>query len=283
MKLAVIAIFACFLVLPIKCNRINLKAYEQSLMENQNHIITDVDSDIEQSQDVQPERAQQKNKGVGNMLAYVKTSIPIRIFQCMQRLNILKCMKIFILQRMERTPIYRNSGNVTADFLDQILSNGHNNSGDGSMNEEILDKFYVQMTETEINERLLKSFQRFFHDREIKLHFVPGMVVKVVPNQENAINLSLKRASTWLETTGRAKNRPGDYLLQLGIPAILMPAILMGSVLPFILPALKFATIFSGMINHAALVSAFAYAAKQAVGPDSIKHLYHSNVYPGYH
>lgn len=86
---------------------------------------------------------------------------------------------------------------------------------------------------------------------------------------------------TWLEPTGRAKNRPGDYLLQLGIPAILMPAILMGSVLPFILPALKFATIFSGMINHAALVSAFAYAAKQAAfGPDSIKHLYYN---PGYH
>lgn len=201
MKLAVIAIFACFLVLPIKCNRINLKAYEQSLMENQNHINTDVDSDIEQSQDAQPERAQQKNKGVGNMLAYVKTSIPIRIFQCMQRLNILKCMKIFILQRMERTPIYRNSGNVTADFLDQILSNSHNNSGDGSMNEEVLDKFYLQMTETEINERLLKSFQRFFHDREIKLHFVPGMVVKVVPNQENAINLSLKRGNSFFLDT----------------------------------------------------------------------------------
>lgn len=86
-------------------------------------------------------------------------------------------------------------------------------------------------------------------------------------------------ASTWLEP--RAKSRPGDYMLQLGIPAILMPAILMGSVIPFILPALKFATIFSGMINHAALLSAFAYVAKQtAFSPDSIKHLYYG---PGYH
>lgn len=93
------------------------------------------------------------------------------------------------------------------------------------------------------------------------------------------IFLLFVKASNWMEP--RAKNRPGDYLLQLGIPAILMPAILMGSVLPFILPALKFATIFSGMINHAALVSAFAYAAKQAAfSPDSIKHLYYN---PGYH
>ncbi|XP_055324063.1 uncharacterized protein LOC129578868 isoform X2 [Sitodiplosis mosellana] len=269
MKFTVVAIFACFLILPIKCSRINSKVYEELLMENQNHII-DVGGDSgEQTQDQlqeqpPPPRVQQKNK------------------ECMQRLNILKCMKIFILQRMERSPIYPNTGNVTADFLDQILTFNQNNSEDGSINEETLDKYYLQMSEVEINERLLKSFQRFFHDREIKLHFIPGMVVKVVPNEENAINLSLKRASTWLEATGRAKNRPGDYLLQLGIPAILMPAILMGSVLPFILPALKFATIFSGMINHAALVSAFAYAAKHAAfpGPESIKHLYYN---PGYH
>lgn len=194
MKFVIIAVFACFLVLPIKCNRINSKVYEEMLMENQNRIVESV-SETErthgqssiQHQSSAPSRSQPKNK---DMLAYVKTSIPIRIFQCMQRLSLLKCMKIFILQRMERTPIYRNSGNITTDFLDQILSN---NPHDGTINEEILDKYYLQMTEVEINERLLKSFQRFFHDREIKLHFIPGMVVKVVPNEDNAINLSLKR------------------------------------------------------------------------------------------
>lgn len=197
MKFTVIAVFALFLILPIKCNRINSKAYEEILMENQNHII-DIGSDSEQTQDQleeQPSQSEQKNKELGNMLAYVKTAIPIRIFQCMQRLNILKCMKIFILQRMERSPIYPNTGNVTTDFLDQILSNNQNNSDDSTINEETLDKYYLQMSEVEINERLLKSFQRFFHDREIKLHFIPGMVVKVVPNEENAINLSLKRGN----------------------------------------------------------------------------------------
>lgn len=59
--------------------------------------------------------------------------------------------------------------------------------------------------------------------------------------------------------------RPGEILLQLGVPAAVMPAILMGTVLPFILPALKFATIFSGIINHAALLSAIIYAAKSSV------------------
>lgn len=197
MKFTVIAVFALFLILPIKCNRINSKVYEEIIMENQNHIM-DIGTDSEQTQEQsndQPSRSQQKNKEIGNVLAYVKTSIPIRIFQCMQRLNILKCMKIFILQRMERSPIYPNTGNVTADFLDQILSINQNNSDESTISEETLDKYYLQMSEVEINERLLKSFQRFFHDREIKLHFIPGMVVKVVPNEDNAINLSLKRGN----------------------------------------------------------------------------------------
>lgn len=121
-----------------------------------------------------------------NSIAYVKASIPIRIFQCMQRLNILKCMKIFILQRMERTGgTYTNSGNLTADFLDQILADN------GS--KDIFERQYVQMDEPEINDRLLKSFQRFFKDREIKLHFIPGMVVRVVPSSNNRINMSVKR------------------------------------------------------------------------------------------
>lgn len=123
-----------------------------------------------------------------NSIAYVKASIPIRIFQCMQRLNIMKCMKIFILQRMERTSAYANSGNLTADFLDQILVEDKSNN-------DIFDPYYVQMNESVINERLLNSFQRFFKNREIKLHFIPGMVVKVVPSAENSINMSVKRGS----------------------------------------------------------------------------------------
>lgn len=124
-----------------------------------------------------------------NSIAYVKASIPIQIFQCMQQLNLLKCMKIFILQRMERTSTYENSGNLTADFLDQILaSNDHHYQVNN-----LFDKNYMEMEESVINDRLENSFQRFFKGREIKLHFIPGMTVRVAPNAENAIKLSVKR------------------------------------------------------------------------------------------
>lgn len=205
MKLTVInVIFVCSLIVPAICSRISSKLDEEVLTEHQNHIVDTVtergysapQSYREATQPTTFERHQlnggDNRRRNENMFAYVKTSIPIRIFQCMQRLNILKCMKIFILQRMERTPTLK-SGNITADFLDQILANNQLNNERDPAHDDILDKYYLQMPENEINERLLKSFQRFFHDREIKLHFVPGMVVKVVPNEENSINLSLKR------------------------------------------------------------------------------------------
>lgn len=284
---AVAVIFICTFLLPqIMCSRINLKSFgNRAVAEHPNDI---ADAASSHQKDIS------NNQRNDNTAAYIKASIPVRIFQCMQRLNILKCMKIFILQRMERTPTYFNSGNVTADFLDQILANNSTHSESDAAYENILDKYYLQMPEPEINERLLKSFQRFFHDREIKLHFIPGMVVKVVPGEVNAINLTLKRgefllsriildeilifvfffcekANTWSDPdthgTGREKTKknPAEMMMQMAVPAAMMPAILMGTVLPFLLPALKFAAIFSGLINHAALLSAIIYAAKSSV------------------
>lgn len=205
------------LIAPAICHRINSKLYDKLMNQHQNHVLNSKSNNNinRHSNDDDKQRQEQhsqlitaiadneeiykhmplnKHQRNDNSIAYVKASIPIRIFQCMQRLSILKCMKIFILQRMERTPIYVNSGNLTADFLDQILTNDDEHR---HINEDIFERYYVDMDETEINERLLKSFQRFFRDREIKLHFIPGMVVKVVPSEENAINLSLKRGEPY--------------------------------------------------------------------------------------
>lgn len=254
-----LAMVVLCLITPTLSHRINSKLYIKTLNTvHENAIHT------------------QRNE---NSIAYVKASIPIRIFQCMQRLNIMKCMKIFILQRMERTSTYVNSGNLTADFLDQVLT-------DDKSNNEIFDPYYVQMNESVINERLLNCFQRFFKNREIKLHFIPGMVVKVVPSAENSINMSVKRGSYGMNNEGekiilkwlyfcfyianadltmpRKQKEHSQYLLQFGVPALIMPAIIMGTVLPFVLPMLKMATIVSGLINNGALISAVLYAAKNA-------------------
>lgn len=74
---------------------------------------------------------------------------------------------------------------------------------------------------------------------------------------------------------GRKKNRQGEYLLNLAVPALMMPAILVGTVLPFILPALKMAALVSGFVNNAALLAAVMYAAKTAaLQAEAQKHMY---------
>ena len=75
------------------------------------------------------------------------------------------------------------------------------------------------------------------------------------------------------------KTKGGDYLLQLGVPALMMPAIFLGAVLPFVLPAIKMAALVSGFINKSALLAAIMYAAKSAMGNDDNKIYYNS----GYH
>lgn len=120
-------------------------------------------------------------------LKYVNKSIPLRIFRCMQTLNIFRCMKIFILQKMEQTRINPYSKNITAEFLDKIFTESDENQNGK------LDENYFKINELELNNRLYLSFQRFFNNREIKMHFIPGVLIKVVPSKDNIIDLSLKK------------------------------------------------------------------------------------------
>lgn len=121
-------------------------------------------------------------------LGYVKASIPMRIFSCMQRASILRCLKLFLLKRMERTDVYASSGNLTADFLDQMLRD----DGVDTNEMPLLDEFEV-VSDVQLNERLLLCLRRFFRNREIKLYFLPGLVVKVVPSAKNFLHFTLRK------------------------------------------------------------------------------------------
>lgn len=122
-------------------------------------------------------------------LKYVNKSIPLRIFRCMQTFNIFRCMKIFVLQKMEQTRRNPYSKNITAEFLDKIFTESDENQNGN------LDENYLKINESELNNRLYSSFQRFFNNREIKMHFIPGMLIKVIPSKDNIIDLSFKKGS----------------------------------------------------------------------------------------
>lgn len=121
-------------------------------------------------------------------MVYVKASIPMKIFRCITRLNILRCMQIFILQRMERLPLLKSDGNLTTDFLDRILA------AEDTDNQNLWNSELASLSDTELNARLQKVFQAYFSNREIKLFFIPGIVVKVRPSLDSYLNFSIKKS-----------------------------------------------------------------------------------------
>ncbi|XP_055698095.1 uncharacterized protein LOC129798778 [Phlebotomus papatasi] len=222
-------------------------------------VCRDLKSPPKRSHEIDPHQNSKFYAKNESSITYIRASIPMKIFRCMKRYNIVRCMKLFLLQRMERNlpKNLGNTGNITGDFLDHILMRDSDDKFDFEAN-------YTNLHDHEIDTRLINTIQRFFANREIKLHFIPGMVVKVRPSKENQLELSLKKADTFINTNstlGR-KKRPLEYILNVGIPALMLPVILMGSVLPMALPAFKMATILSGVVNKAALLAAILYFAK---------------------
>ncbi|XP_014086197.3 uncharacterized protein [Bactrocera oleae] len=245
---------------------------------------------------------------------YFQASLPMRVYECLRVFSILRCTKLFILQKMEERNTINHSGNLTRDFLDQFIDT---EDEVGSL----IDNKYANMTDEKLNHYLVLRFQRFFKHRDIKLHFLPGVMVKIVPSRDNKLSFTLRKSkktkkqavhasgrATKLveeidETLGlteptkethsvesaltkqsvlglggaglggvggiRRKNKKGspfatykNTILQMAVPVMVMPAILLGSVLPFLLPMLKLATIMSMMLNNSAFIAALIYAAR---------------------
>jgi hypothetical protein len=129
------------------------------------------------------------------MVAYVKGSVPNQIYRCIQRFNVLRCLKYFVLLRLEARDITLAPNNSTTnEFLGNILKNV------ASLPSEIPEHL-AELNDEQLNERLTRGFQKFFHDRPIKLHFIPNMLVQVIPSRSNDLEINLKRTAA--TATGR--------------------------------------------------------------------------------
>jgi hypothetical protein len=184
------------------------------------------------------------------------------------------------------------------DFLGSILKSEKN------LPSHIPDSI-TRLDDDELDDRLTEKIQKFYKDRPIKLHFIPNMLVKVIPSRGNDLEFSFKRirASSGraikdnkveedsyyddeddsdvkdkvesekekdkdnedlkkdeLEKSGNRKK--GSYL-QVGVPLLLTPYMVFVSFLPILIPVLKFATIFTTVVNFTALVASIFYLARQ--------------------
>lgn len=89
---------------------------------------------------------------------------------------------------MEDRKQWPNTGNITKDFLNQFFGE------DEQMGSLVTDRFR-EMSDKDLNKRLVLYFQRFFKNRDIKLRFLPGLTVKIVPSKENKLKFSLKKST----------------------------------------------------------------------------------------
>ncbi|TDG44816.1 hypothetical protein AWZ03_008790 [Drosophila navojoa] len=264
------------------------------------------------------------------------STIPMRLYECLREFSMLRCTKLFVLQKLEERKQLPQTGNMTRDFLDQFF-------GQETQLGSLITEKYQQMSEKELNQRLVQRFQRFFKNRDLKLHLLPGMLVKIVPSKENKLNFSLKKAiksrlgrarrrdtddelhlmnlhaltggtlggpsgtsgsgasasgeSFVPEVEGNSKHKGGlgggqggngedgggggggvvgllnkrkkkqsykTTMLQVAVPILVLPIVLLGSLLPFILPTLKMATIMSLLMNNGAFLAAMLYAYSSA-------------------
>lgn len=259
---------------------------------------------------VVPSMSEHKKPVKESAIAYFKGSLPNQIFRCVQKFNLLRCLKYLVLLRLEsRDYTIAESGNFTADFIENILHSETN------MPIEIPDHL-LKLDETELNDRLTDGFQKFFKNRAITLRFIPNMLVKVVPSKSNSLEFSLKkykkngrsfeagRAAVTIDSDdegdenskdieaddeikdgdtkddkGLRRKGYGQYL-QMGIPLILAPGLVFAGILPMLLPVLKMATLFSSVINHSALIAGIMYLARQHAVEKEIQQTVYFN--PGY-
>lgn len=120
-------------------------------------------------------------------IPYFRASIPMRIYDCLREFSTLRCTKLYVLQKLEERKLRPSTGNITKDFLNQFFGD------DEQMGSLISDRFR-KMTDKDLNKHLVLHFQRFFKNRDIKLHFLPGLMVKIVPSKENKVKFSLKKS-----------------------------------------------------------------------------------------
>lgn len=227
----------------------------------------------------------------------VRNSLPEQILGCMQKFNLLRCLKYFLLLRLESSQKSPALDKITStNFFEVILKNMD------SLQSDDFPKKYHKLDEEQLNKMLTEKIQSFFKNQPITLKFIPNIPVKIVPinTKSGEIEISIKRERQNTTTTTnflsrklkndsedddnssseenesgdsainkddgaahdkQAMRRKGNYL-HIGVPLLLTPVMLFFGILPFLIPVLKFATAATAIINLVALVGSIIFLGK---------------------
>ncbi|XP_021694418.1 uncharacterized protein LOC110674672 [Aedes aegypti] len=220
-----------------------------------------------------PPPLQQDEAPITTELPYERT-LPLRVLNCMTKASILDCSKLYVLQNMEsRNYQFEITGNLTYD-VQQILLPSYKRPDNKLFEERLL-----QLNSTEVDRRINQGLALLFNERQVDIKFLPGFELQIKPSDSDTLEFSIqKQLSENDSSEGRSGDEKGKdrdrnknkgtrkvmkHLLRFGVPAVLLPSMLLAGVLPMMLPVLKFATVFTSLVNHAALAAAVMYLAKQ--------------------
>lgn len=256
--------------------------------------------------------AGEQSKDKDSTVAYVKASLPTQIFRCLQKLNLLRCLKYFVLLRLESRDYHApETDQSTSEFLGSILKNEEN------LPKEI-PQYLLSLNEEELNQRLTDGFQRFFKHRPIMLRFIPNMLVKIVPSKSSDLEFSIKKfeendfnsrqarkskdskesskESSESNESSESEKEHGEGVkeddandkgmrrksqyLTVGVPLAIAPAMVFAGFLPMMIPLFKLATAFTFIVNTTALAAAFMYLARQHALEREVQSTIYFN--PGY-
>lgn len=127
----------------------------------------------------------------GTSTKYIRQSSPFRIFECMTRSPLLRCLKLFAWIKLEQFPLQSSSGNLTQDFMAQFLSREENFPS-------LVDKRLDTFSENEITKKLVYYLRSFFKNRELKVNFVPGIIFHFTPNMDNNLKMSITKSMFYI-------------------------------------------------------------------------------------
>lgn len=256
------------------------------------------------------------HKRKSSSIAYVKGTLPQQIFKCMEKYTFLRCIQYFVLLRIESKEYnFPKTGNLTQDFLETVLQSEQHLPA--HIPQKILKLSDAELTER-LTTGLQKFFKhrsimlKFIPNVMVKLVPSGTNYLELSLKKKKATNknyMEKGRAQDESDTDesidydmlggfgkideeklkeedidgkgdlGKGGKKNNAYL-QVGVPLLLLPGMFFAGFLPMILPVLKFATIFSSIVNHAALIAAMAYFARQHSLEKEVQQTVYFN--PGY-
>lgn len=214
------------------------------------------------------------------------SSVPEEILKCMQKFNLLRCLKYFLLFRLELSKTLNVNDLNSKNLFEFLLKK----TGDGeTANDGFPEKFY-EYNDDELNGNLTEKIQNYFKDTPITLKFIPDLVLKIAPvnlkngdievvlkkDESESLSKSLARSSKITSSEEGSSDEPGHdedddethhkqmtrrkgNYLHLGIPFVLAPIMIFFGFLPFLIPVLKLATAVTSIINLTALIASIFY------------------------